>query len=144
VYDERTKNVRVEQIETVEFDMKNGSYLTIGQAAKETGKAKSTIKKAIDNGDLSVAEKTSRGFKIDASELFRVFPRKTIERSQSVRIEQTETVENSKEIQALERTLKVMEDQLEDVKADRDEWRKQANQLLLSAPTARKKFLGIF
>ena len=103
-----------------------------------------TIKKAIDNGDLSVAEKTSRGFKIDASELFRVFPRKTIERSQTVRIEQTETVENSKEIQALERTLKVMEDQLEDVKADRDEWRKQANQLLLSAPTARKKFLGIF
>ena len=103
-----------------------------------------TIKKAIDNGDLSVAEKTSRGFKIDASELFRVFPRKTIERSQSVRIEQTETVENSKEIQALERTLKVMEDQLKDVKADRDEWRKQANQLLLSAPTARKKFLGIF
>ena len=103
-----------------------------------------TIKKAIDNGDLSVAEKTSRGFKIDASELFRVFPRKTIERSQSVRIEQTETVENSKEIQALERTLKVMEDQLEDVKADRDEWRKQANQLLLSAPTARKKFLGLF
>ena len=73
-----------------------------------------------------------------------MFPRKTIERSQSVRIEQTETVENSKEIQALERTLKVMEDQLEDVKADRDEWRKQANQLLLSAPTARKKFLGIF
>ena len=103
-----------------------------------------TIKKAIDNGNLSVAEKTSRGFKIDASELFRVFPRKTIERSQSVRIEQTETVENSKEIQALERTLKVMEDQLEDVKADRDEWRKQANQLLLSAPTARKKFLGLF
>ena len=103
-----------------------------------------TIKKAIDNGDLSVAEKTYRGFKIDASELFRVFPRKTIERSQSVRIEQTETVENSKEIQALERTLKVMEDQLEDVKADRDEWRKQANQLLLSAPTARKKFLGLF
>ena len=43
-----------------------------------------------------------------------------------------------------QRTLKVMEDQLEDVKADRDEWRKQANQLLLSAPTARKKFLGIF
>ena len=40
--------------------------------------------------------------------------------------------------------LKVMEDQLEDIKADRDEWRKQANQLLLSAPTARKKFLGLF
>ena len=36
------------------------------------------------------------------------------------------------DIQALERTLKVIEDQLEDVKADRDEWRKQANQLLLS------------
>jgi len=61
--------------------MKNGTYFTIGQAAKETGKAKSTIKKAIDSGELSVAEKTTRGFKIEASELFRVFPRKTEERS---------------------------------------------------------------
>ena len=61
--------------------MENGSYFTIGQAAKETGKAKSTIKKSTDNGELSVTAKTSRGFKIEASELFRVFPRKTGERS---------------------------------------------------------------
>ena len=50
--------------------MENSTYFTIGQAAKETGKAKSTIKKSIDNGELSVAEKTARGFKIEASELF--------------------------------------------------------------------------
>jgi hypothetical protein len=51
-------------------NMENSTYFTIGQAAKETGKAKSTIKKSIDNGELSVAEKTARGFKIEASELF--------------------------------------------------------------------------
>lgn len=75
--------------------MKNGTYFTIGQAAKETGKAKSTIKKAIDTGELSVVEKTARGFKIDASELFRVFQK----RSENNTIEQTETpiktIENS-------------------------------------------------
>lgn len=75
--------------------MKNGTYFTIGQAAKETGKAKSTIKKAIDTGELSVVEKTARGFKIDASELFRVFQK----RSENNTIEQIETpmktIENS-------------------------------------------------
>lgn len=57
----------------------------------------------------------------------------------------SETSGNSKEIQGLERLLKATEEQLADVKADRDEWRKQANQLLISnGTTPRKKFLGIF
>ena len=95
MYAERTENVRNVQIETSIRSMKNETYFTIGQAAKETGKAKSTIKKAIDTGEMSVAEKTARGFKIDASELFRVFPK----RSKNDTIEQIETpsktIENS-------------------------------------------------
>jgi|AntRauMFilla1563_2_1112583.scaffolds.fasta_scaffold67749_2 hypothetical protein len=71
--------------------MKNGTYFTIGQAAKETGRAKSTIKKSIDTGEMSVVEKTARGFKIDASELFRVFPK----RSENDKIEQIETAEKT-------------------------------------------------
>lgn len=75
--------------------MKNSTYFTIGEAAKETGRAKSTIKKAIDTGEMSVAEKTSRGFQINASELFRVFPK----RSKNDPSEQIETplktIENS-------------------------------------------------
>lgn len=101
MYPERTENVHNVQIETVIENMKNGTYFTIGQAAKETGKAKSTIKKAIDTGEMSVSEKTARGFKIDASELFRVFPK----RSKNTEIEQIETEPKTIENSALKAKL---------------------------------------
>ena len=85
--------------------MANNTYFTIGQAAKETGKAKSTIKKAIDTGEMSVAEKTSRGFKIDAAELFRVFPKRT----ENVPIEQTETSDKTIENSVLQVKLEAAE-----------------------------------
>ena len=46
---------------------------SIGQAAKETGKSKSTISRAIDTGRMS-AKKVGNRYEIDPSELFRVFP----------------------------------------------------------------------
>lgn len=50
-------------------------YFSLGQAAKEAGVAKSTISKALSSGKLSYAEKGTSGYKIDAAELFRVFPK---------------------------------------------------------------------
>jgi hypothetical protein len=50
-------------------------YLTLGQAAKEAGVAKSTISKALSSGKLSYREKNSDGYKIDPAELFRVYPK---------------------------------------------------------------------
>jgi excisionase family DNA binding protein len=47
--------------------------LTIGQAAKETGKPKSTISRAIKSGKISAIKNGNR-YEIDPSELFRVFP----------------------------------------------------------------------
>ena len=127
--------------------MENGSYFTIGQAAKETGKAKSTIKKSIDNGELSVTAKTSRGFKIEASELFRVFPRKTGERSKKNTIEQTETtgerVENSVLKAKLELADQRYEDAqrtIEDLRSDRDAWKHQATALLENKSVREKRF----
>ena len=52
-------------------------YLSLGQAAKEAGVAKSTISKALSSGKLSYREKNSEGYKIDPAELFRVYPRTT-------------------------------------------------------------------
>jgi hypothetical protein len=52
---------------------------TIGQAARETGKSKSTISKALKNGTLSAEKKPDGSYQIDAAELFRVFPRKAEE-----------------------------------------------------------------
>ena len=50
-------------------------YLSLGQAAREAGVAKSTISKALSSGKLSYREKNSDGYKIDPAELFRVYPR---------------------------------------------------------------------
>jgi len=47
---------------------------TAGQAAKEVGKSLPTISKALKTGRLS-AEKVGNKYEIDASELFRVWPK---------------------------------------------------------------------
>ena len=127
--------------------MENRTYFTIGQASTETGKAKSTIKKAIDSGELTVAERTKRGFKIEAAELFRVFPRKQPERSQQNDNVQSETVENAIENRVMEVKLKVAEERyeeaqglIEDLRGQRDKWQEQAkaNSLLLTDQSAQK------
>ena len=119
---------------------------TAGTAAKAVGKTKSTITKAIASGKLSAIKNDNGAWEIDASELYRVYPPTPLE---TVEIEQNDTLkemgENSKEIEALERLLKAAEEQIYDLKADRDEWRKQANQLLLTnTSTPRKRIFGIF
>lgn len=53
---------------------KHTNYLTLGQAAKETGKSKSTIFNAIKSGALSYIEKTTAGYKLDPDEVFLLFP----------------------------------------------------------------------
>ena len=105
--------------------MENRTYFTIGQAAEATGKAKSTIKKAIDNGELSVAEKTSRGFKIDAAALHSVFPIKTTERSEKRSDEQNETPEKTSANSALEAELKALREKIESGEAERTRERGQ-------------------
>jgi len=45
-------------------------------AAKEVGKSKPTISKAIKTGRLS-AKRVGQGYEIDAAELFRVYPKAT-------------------------------------------------------------------
>jgi len=119
---------------------------TAGTAAKAVGKTKSTITKAIASGKLSAIKNDNGAWEIDASELYRVYPPTPLE---TVEIEHNDTLKetgrNSKEIQALERLLKAAEEQIDDLKADRDEWRKQANQLLLTNTSApRKRIFGIF
>ena len=66
----------------------------------------------------------------------------TIKRSQSARIEQTETVENSKEIRALEREVELLREMLDEAKADRDSWKSQAQKVtaLIENQSAKKGF----
>lgn len=47
---------------------------TLGEAAKATGKAKTTIQRAVKSGRISASKSSSGAYDIDPSELHRVFP----------------------------------------------------------------------
>ena len=47
---------------------------TLGEAAKATGKAKTTIQRAIKSGRISASKTDAGAYSIDPSELHRVFP----------------------------------------------------------------------
>jgi hypothetical protein len=57
----------------------NAVEFTIGQAAKEAGKSKSTIWKYVKNGVISAYKNPDGSYHIDAAELFRVFPPRAVE-----------------------------------------------------------------
>lgn len=53
---------------------RNGMKYSLSEAAKATGKNKTTIQRAIKNGKISAAKGDSGSYEIDPSELHRVFP----------------------------------------------------------------------
>lgn len=123
---------------------KNSTYFSLSRAAKESGKSKSVIHKALDDGTLSFVEKTKAGYKIDPAELFRVFPKepkKTFENDNTERSRTTENgAENTLKIRELELKLEAetqqkafFKEQLQKLEQDRNEWRNQAQRLLLTA-----------
>jgi excisionase family DNA binding protein len=110
---------------------------TLGEAAKATGKSKATISKAIKSGRISAFKDETGTFRIDPSELQRVYPI-------TVYSEQKETPENTREngdtaitIRELQTRLEAANERLSDKEAviadlreDRDRWRQQATALL--------------
>ena len=108
--------------------MENTKYLSLGQAAKETGKSKGTISKYLKSGKLSYVKKEGNQYRIDPAELFRVFPKEKQETAQNERME---TTENTNRNSVLEKEVELLREQLSDVKADRDHWREQAERVSL-------------
>lgn len=116
-------------------------YLTLSQAAKETGKSKGTLSKALHKGTLSYVEKTDAGYKLDPAEVFRVFPKKP---QGNPKNEQIETHKNpignslleqelqlmKKEIEFLKQRTTDKDEQIQDLQKDRDHWRQQATHLI--------------
>jgi len=90
------------------------AYWTLGQAAKETGKSKSQIHKAIKDGRISSIGKTTSGYQLDPAEVCRVFPLK--EQFSELKKEQTGTQENAIDNRLLEQKISFLEQQLRDVK----------------------------
>ena len=115
--------------------MTTGKYLTLGEASKETGVQKSTLSKALKSGKLSYFEKTSAGYKIEPSELFRIYPMKpqgtvadTIDR------ERLDTPEKNPGFIRLQVEVELLRERLTETQEQRDKWQTQAMQLALPKP----------
>lgn len=114
---------------------------TLGEAANATGKSKATISKAIKSGRISASKGENGAYQIDPSELHRVYPVNSLPKHQS---EQKETLVNTEvnnsissqikelelKLEATQQRLSDKEEQLADLKEDRDKWRQQATALL--------------
>ena len=117
---------------------------TLGEAAKATGMSKATISKAIKNGRISAAKDETGTFRIDPSELHRVYP-------PTVSSEQEETPKTTPTKADIDGTIRELQARLEaaherlsdkeaviaDIKEDRDRWRQQATALLTDKRPAK-------
>ena len=127
--------------------MENSHNFTLNEAAKETGRSKGTISKALNNGKLSYISKTKSGYQIEPAELFRVFPLKQDKSRIQVHLEtQKETTKNIElehQIELLKKDLKHIKEKADSLEDERNHWRKQAKSVTLLLETDRKK-PGIF
>jgi hypothetical protein len=85
-------------------------YWTLGEAAKETGRSKSQLHRAIKSGKLSAVEKTTDGYKLDPSEVFRVFPK--VEQVRNTDLERIDTQRDTPETQLYTQKIAFLEEQL--------------------------------
>lgn len=94
--------------------------LSAGEAAKLVGKSVPTITRAIKNGKLSATPRKPRGWDIDPSELFRVFPVVTGETNvKPNKLEHEAAIKDS----MLQAKLEVMEQRFDDAQATIDDLR---------------------
>jgi len=111
--------------------------LTLGQAAKHTGLSKSTISRAITSGKLSVISKNSGSYSIDPAELFRVFPSNASRNGSMGRlatpsetpaqpVQHQDIAVLNAEIAGLKALIIKLEEQISDLKQQRDGWQEQA------------------
>ena len=114
--------------------------MTLSQAAKVTGKSKSTLSRAIKTGKLSATRMEDGNFSIDPAELYRAFPEPSSNARREHHTERSGTpvpselqsrismleqlLEKERETTAREREISA------DLKEDRDRWRQQATSLL--------------
>lgn len=105
------------------------SELSLSQAAKLTGKSKSTINRAIKTGKISATRHDDGSYSIDPAELSRAFdlePQDSAKRSDA----EPDGTRLLERIEVLEAMLSREREISADLKEDRDRWRQQATALL--------------
>jgi len=93
--------------------------LTVGLAAKEVGKAKTTISRAIKSGKLSAKKNEDGSYSIDPAELFRAFPPK----AETVKAQPPATASEQaqrREIELLQRLVTEQKERITGLEADKE------------------------
>ena len=113
---------------------------TLGDAAKATGKSKTTLHRAIKSGRISALKTEDGSYSIEPAELHRVFPRVTagtppnvLHRNDEEQLSNTLAALRSQlEMQEKEREREraLLQETITDLREDRDKWRQQATSLL--------------
>ncbi|MFZ1492288.1 MAG: hypothetical protein WAU60_02630 [Candidatus Competibacter denitrificans] len=105
--------------------------LSLKEAAEAVGMTKPALFKAIKSGRLS-ANKDGKGqYQIDPAELFRVYPPQTDPVTHHPETLQLEIESLRREIRQKDAHLNDIRAQVDDLKADRDHWREQAERMTL-------------
>lgn len=121
------------------------------RAADLTGRSKSTVQRAMKAGKLSYEIDNSGRRVIDVSELDRVFGLAPL--GSETAVPSSVTVENELEkaasiietermkmrVRMLEDQIEAARDQIEDLKDQRDQWQKQAQQVLITSQYSQKQ-----
>lgn len=119
------------------------------RAADLTGRSKSTIQRAMKSGKLSFEIDENSNRIVDVSELERVFglaperPATTSEDVVKAEIQRAhDMIEGERmkmRIRMLEDQLHMTQQQLDDMKEQRDQWQKQAQQVLITSQYSQKQ-----
>lgn len=118
------------------------------RAAELAGKSKSTIQRAMNSGKLSYEMDANDRRIIDVSEIERVFGLKSPAKDNAPSSVEAELKKATDmiEMERMKMKIKMLEDQLEtsqntveDLKAQRDQWQKQAQQVLITSQYSQKQ-----
>lgn len=120
------------------------------RAADLTGRSKSTIQRAMNAGKLSFELDNNGRRVIDASELDRVFgllPQDAVGKTENVTVQAeiqkaTDLMEMERlklRIKSLEDQIDLLKEQLEDTRAQRDQWQRQSQQVLLTSQYSQQQ-----
>lgn len=127
------------------------SFLSLTGAAKACGKSRPTIQKAVKSGKISATQDENGHWQIDPSELNRVYPLTakdagSIDSNLHPPNVQNESVNNAVnvEVKLLQETIARLEGDKEDLRADRDAWKSQAQTLALSDQRPKEDKRGFF
>ena len=124
------------------------SKVGVKRATELTGKSKSTIQRAMDSGKLSFEVDEAGGRLIDVSELDRVFglkQEKAVDSEGLMKAELEkaaallETERLKMRVRSLEDQLHLTREQLDDAKAQREQWQRQASQVLITSQYQQKQ-----